>query len=49
MSLITTIEAALETAQIINNIINYPDLTYKEKYELIDHLLAGAPAESETK
>lgn len=37
----TTIEAALETAEIINNIINDPDLTYKEKHELIDSILKG--------
>ena len=48
MSLIDTIEAALELSEIIINITNAPDLTYHEKNELIDLYLAGAPAESET-
>ena len=45
MSLIDTIEAALELSEIIINITNAPDLTYHEKHELIDLYLAGAPAE----
>jgi len=43
----TTIEAALELSEIISNILNYDGLTYHEKHELIDHVLAGDPAETE--
>lgn len=38
-TLITTIDAALETAQIIGNILADETLTYAEKYELIDAVL----------
>ena len=40
-TLITTIEAALETAQIVNNILRDETLSYKEKYDLIDDILKG--------
>ena len=45
MTLLETIEAALELSEIIINITNAPDLTYHEKHELIDLYLA---AERET-
>ena len=48
MSLIDTIEAAIELSEIIINITNAQDLTYHEKHELIDLYLAGTPEESET-
>ena len=40
-TLIITIEAALETAQIVNNILRDETLSYKEKYDLIDDILKG--------
>lgn len=41
-TLISTIDAALETAQIIRNILADEELTYAEKYELIDAVLSNA-------
>jgi hypothetical protein len=41
-----TIEAALETAQIVENIYKDTSLTDAEQRELVDYILA--PAESET-
>ena len=38
-TLITTLDAALETAQIIRNILADEKLTYSEKYQLIDDIL----------
>ena len=40
-TLINTIQMALETTQIINNILTDETLTYKERYELIDEVLYG--------
>ena len=40
-TLINTIQMALETTQIINNILADETLTYKERYELIDEVLYG--------
>ncbi|MCR4307303.1 MAG: hypothetical protein NUV80_01980 [Candidatus Berkelbacteria bacterium] len=40
-TLINTIEMALETSEIIINILADRKLTYKEKYDLIDDILAS--------
>ena len=48
MSLIETIEAALELSEIIIN-IRASDLPNAEKENWTAYYLAGAPAESETK
>lgn len=37
-----TIDAALETSEIVLNILAYDELTYKEQHDLIDALLTGA-------
>ena len=47
MSLIDTIEAAIELSEIIIN-IRASDLTDAEKENWTAYYLAGAPAESET-
>ncbi len=40
-TLFDTIDAALEAAQVVANILKYDGMSDEEKAELIDHILKG--------